>query len=169
MVDLRVRPIMPRRQESTEHAAVERLFREEYGRLVVVLTAQLRDRGMAEECVQDSFVELVRRWDKVATYADPKGWLWLVALRRARRLRGRLTRRAETRAPEAPALEIEALMDLQDAIRQLPTRQREVVVLHYFADLSMAVIAASLGISLGTVKSQLHDARNALRGGQGDI
>ena len=57
-------------------------------------------------------------------------------------------------------------IDLYDAIRALPERQGEVVTLHYFADLSISVIAAQLGVSAGTVKSQLHDARLALRGDQ---
>ena len=89
---------------------------------MVVLSAQLRDRGAAEECAQVGV------------------------------------------APIAPAPELDVLIDLHDAIRELPERQREVITLHYLADLSVAVIAAQLGISEGTVKSQLHDARHALRG-----
>ena len=155
----------PRRGE-TDRAAVEQLFREEYGRLVIVLSAQLRDRGAAEECAQDAFVEAVRRWDKLSGYDDPKAWLWLVALRRAAKWRKRRHHGEATEPPAEPTPDLDALIDLHDAIRALPERQGEVVTLHYFADLSISVIAAQLGVSAGTVKSQLHDARLALRGDQ---
>ena len=155
---------MTPRQGNDDRAAVEELFREEYGRLVVVLSAQLRDRGAAEECAQEAFVEAVRHWHKVQAYEDPKAWLWLVALRRAAKLRKRRSRVPVAVPAAAPAPEMDTLIDLHDAVRDLPARQREVVTLHYFADLGVATIATQLGISEGTVKSQLHDARRALRG-----
>jgi RNA polymerase sigma factor (sigma-70 family) len=49
-----------------------------------------------------------------------------------------------------------------DAVRSLPTRQREAVVLRYYADLSEAEVARALGCSVGTVKSQLSKARATL-------
>ena len=150
----------------SDRAEIEWLFRDEYARIVVVLDAQLRDRGGAEECAQDAFVELVRHWDKLQDYEDPKAWLWLVALRRGTRWRKRRARAEPAVAATATSPELEVLIDLHDAIRLLPSRQREVVTLHYFADLSVESIAAQLGISAGTVKSQLHDARIALRGDQ---
>jgi RNA polymerase sigma-70 factor, ECF subfamily len=148
-----------------DRATVEQLFREEYGRLVIVLSAQLRDRGAAEECAQDAFVEAVRHWNKLSAYDDPKAWLWLVALRKGARWRKR-HRRAQAAPPAATTAELDVLIDLHDSIRALPDRQREVITLHYFADLSISAIATQLGVSDGTVKSQLHDARRALRGDQ---
>lgn len=133
---------------------------------MIVLSAQLRDRGAAEECAQDAFVEAVRHWNKLSTYDDPKAWLWLVALRRGAKWRKRQSRGPAAALPAATTSELDVLIDLHDAIRALPERQREVVTLHYFADLSISVIAAQLGVSAGTVKSQLHDARLALRGDQ---
>jgi len=155
---------MRHRRGTSDRAAVEELFREEYGRLVIVLSAQLRDRGAAEECAQDAFVEAVRHWNKLSTYDDPKAWLWLVALRKGTKWRKRQHRGPDAPPSAAAAPELDVLIDLHDAIRALPERQREVVTLHYFADLSISVIAAQLGVSAGTVKSQLHDARLALRG-----
>jgi RNA polymerase sigma-70 factor, ECF subfamily len=157
---------MTKRRGDSDRSEVEQLFREEYARIVVVLSAQLRDRGAAEECAQDAFLEAVRHWRKLRTYDDPKAWLWLVALRRAAKWNHRRSRAPVATSPMVPAQELEALIDLHDAIRALPDRQREVVTLHYFADLSIPVIANQLGISTGTVKSQLHDARHALRGDQ---
>jgi RNA polymerase sigma-70 factor, ECF subfamily len=157
---------MTRRRGDSDRSEIEQLFREEYGRIVVVLTAQLRDRGAAEECAQDAFLEAVRHWNKLRTYDDPKAWVWLVALRRAAKVSKRRGRTQIVAAPMAPTPELDVLIDLHDAIRELPTRQREVVTLHYLADLSVPIVAAQLGISEGTVKSQLHDARRALRGDQ---
>ncbi|WTW94261.1 SigE family RNA polymerase sigma factor [Streptomycetaceae bacterium NBC_01309] len=51
---------------------------------------------------------------------------------------------------------------LGDVLAQLPTRQRVCVVLHYYEDLPLAEIADAMGCSLGTVKSQLHEARKGL-------
>jgi RNA polymerase sigma factor (sigma-70 family) len=52
--------------------------------------------------------------------------------------------------------------DLGDAVRRLPAREREVVVLHYVADLPVADVAERLGVAPGTVKRALHDARRRL-------
>ena len=57
----------------------------------------------------------------------------------------------------------ESLLDLRREVQQLPPRMRAAVCLHYLADLSTAEVAAALGISVGTVKSSLHDARRRLR------
>jgi RNA polymerase sigma-70 factor (ECF subfamily) len=157
---------MTRRRADNDRSEVEQLFRQEYSRIVIVLSAQLRDRGAAEECAQDAFLEAVRHWSKLRTYDDPKAWLWLVALRRGAKWSKRRGRAPLAVSIAATTPELDVLIDLQDAIRALPSRQREVVTLHYFADLSIPVIAAQLGISAGTVKSQLHDARRALRGDQ---
>ena len=142
---------------------VEQIFREQYARIVVVLGAQLRDAGAAEECAQEAFLEMIRRWNKLRHYEDPTAWLWLVALRKASRWRRRSARSVTGKPVPAPPPELEVLIDLHDAVRELPDRQREVVMLHYFTDLSVGAIALELGISEGTVKSQLHDARHALR------
>jgi RNA polymerase sigma-70 factor (ECF subfamily) len=54
-------------------------------------------------------------------------------------------------------------LDVEEVVRRLPRRQREVVTLYYLADLSVAEVAHLLGISVGSVKAHLSDARSALR------
>jgi RNA polymerase sigma factor (sigma-70 family) len=154
---------MSKARDDEDRALVEQIFREQYARLVVVLDAQLRDHGAAEECAQEAFLELVRRWSKLRHYDDPTAWLWLVALRKASRWRKRNARSVIDKPVPATPPELEVLIDLHEAVHGLPDRQREVVMLHYFTDLSVSAIARELGISEGTVKSQLHDARIALR------
>ena len=85
-----------------------------------------------------------------------------------RLLNGRRDRRrhvailAGIRAVDEAALD-ESLLDLRRELQALPPRMRAAVCLHYLADLSTADVAAALGISVGTVKSSLHDARRRLR------
>ena len=69
---------------------------------------------------------------------------------------------ATIRPVEDTALD-DSLLDLRRAVAALPTRMRAAVCLHYLADLSVADVADALGISAGTVKSSLHDARQRLR------
>jgi len=153
---------MPSRSSHIE--AIEELFRQEYGRIVVVLTIKVGERETAEECAQDAFVELVHRWKRVSKYRDPKAWLWLVALRRADKVRRRKHRTEPTLWPSGESRDLDALIDLHNDVRRLPRRQRDVVILHYFADLTVSEIAVELRIAEGTVKSELHDARASLRG-----
>jgi RNA polymerase sigma-70 factor (ECF subfamily) len=109
---------------------------------------------------------LVRAWQRRTTYRPERGtarvWLLAILLDQARRHRGR--RRADPLVDEDVAvLTPDDRLDVERAIRRLPSRQRQVVVLHYLADLAVAEVAEVLGISVGSVKSHLHDARRALR------
>jgi len=141
-------------------------FRRHYPRLVRYLGA---GADGAEEAVQEAFVEAHLRWRTVSRLEDPIGWIRRVAIRRIlNRQRGLLRRdRAVTRLAErAPGSDLGPTVpdaDLADAIRRLPSRQRMVLVLHHLEELSVREVAAAIGVSEGTVKSQLHDARANLR------
>ena len=102
-------------------------------------------------------------WHEVA---NPEAWLRVVALNvlRTRARRSGLLRRA-TPLLAAPVASEEPDVDhvpLVTAMRQLPRVQREVLALHYFADLPVAEVAAGLGVPVGTVKSRLSRGREAL-------
>jgi RNA polymerase sigma-70 factor (ECF subfamily) len=74
-------------------SGVEEIFRAEYGRAVSVLVRAVGDIGLAEECVQDAFVEAVRRWPADGVPPSPAGWLITTARNRAiDRLRRESTR-----------------------------------------------------------------------------
>jgi RNA polymerase sigma-70 factor (sigma-E family) len=150
--------------------AVEQLYSTHYRQLVRLSVLLVRDVETAEEVVQDAFVAMHGRW---RTLRDPdKGLAYLrqAVVNRSRsvlRHRGVENRYAATRpvgSPDAPgadetALDGERRARVLDALRQLPTRQREVLALRYYLDLAEAEIAATLGISRGAVKS--HASRGA--------
>jgi RNA polymerase sigma-70 factor (sigma-E family) len=130
-------------------------------RLAILLVG---DRASAEDIVQDAFLGLYRRWDRLPDTSTPLAYLRVsvingcrTALRR--RTRSRLTPSAAlTEAPAAESAEARVLLTEEQravavALRRLPERQREALVLRYYLDLSEAEIATAMGISRGTVKS----------------
>jgi len=88
--------------------SLERLHRDEYGRILAALARILGDLGLAEECVQDAFVAAVERWDSGGVPPNPAAWLTRVARNRAIdrvRRRGRFQEREQALRelmPEAP-------------------------------------------------------------------
>jgi RNA polymerase sigma-70 factor (sigma-E family) len=137
-------------------------------RLAVLLVG---DRASAEDIVQDAFLGLYRRWDRLPDTSAPLAYVRVsvlngcrTALRRRSRARsvGNLTERPADSA-EAVALLSEEQRAVAGALRRLPERQREALVLRYYLDLSEAEIAAVMGISRGTVKSATSRALATVR------
>ena len=129
-------------------------------RLAVLLTD---DRGAAEDVVQDAFLALQRRWHAVDPLAAA-GYLRISVVNGARSLlrrRGVARRHLRVAEPdEGPSADLALLLDEEhrevvEALRTLPRRQREVLVLRYWLDLPLADIAVAMGTGSGTVKSQL--------------
>lgn len=137
-----------------------------YSRLVGVLTVAYGSTAEAEECVQEAFVRLLPRWQRVSQYDDPEAWLRTVAFRllanRARKERNALRTllRLGPVPPTPPPAENPVAV--RHALAQLPAGHREVLVLHYLAGLDVRGIADVLRVPEGTVKSRLSRARSAL-------
>ena len=145
-------------------AELANLFRREYPRLVRALGA-LAGVEAAEDAVQDAFVQAARHWSRIGRYDEPAAWVRRVALNRLSN-QNRNSRRFDTtitRLPDRQMSEAGEGAGISDLVAMLPRRQRETVCLYYLADQSVADIARLLGVAEGTVKSQLHDARQALR------
>ncbi|WP_306215662.1 RNA polymerase sigma factor [Actinoplanes sp. RD1] len=153
--------------------AINQLYHARRLRLVRLAVLMVDDLGTAEDIVQDVFAALHRRHGpELRDLADPDAYLTTGVLNAARSaLRRRRTARAYVPPPAgtAPAAEDEALLGEQDrevlvALRALTVRQRQVVVLRYWSELSEREIAEALHISPGTVKSTASRALTILRG-----
>jgi len=144
----------------------EEFFAATYGGLVRLLFAFLHDQAQAEDAVQDAFASALLRWRVLRGYHDPEAWVRMVAFRRAvdhqrrsvRQRRVLLRLGAPSSLPPVGAEHV----DLVRALRSLPLAQREVLVLHYVAELPVERVAAELRLPVGTVKSRLARGRAAL-------
>lgn len=124
----------------------------------------------AADVVQNA---LLRAWRRRDTFDQERGtprvWLMAVLFDQLRRYRVRGTGRGmpaaftSVTAVDGPEVSVGRRVDLDNAIRALPRRQRQVVVLYYLADLGIDEVARLLGIAPGSVKAQLSDARHRLR------
>jgi RNA polymerase sigma-70 factor (sigma-E family) len=143
-------------------------------RLAVLLTD---DPGTAEDVVQDAFVALHRRWHAVDP-AAAAGYLRTSVVNGVRSLyrrRGVARRHLHAVGPQddAPSADLAVLLgeehrEVVTALRTLPRRQREVLVLRYWSELSEAEIAVALGIARGTVKSSASRGLASLQKRLGD-
>ncbi len=135
-------------------------------RLAVVM---LGDRPTAEDVVQEAFCGLYRRWSALSDPAKALSYLRSSVIngcrstlrRRNRRLAGPAWDPAGESA-ESAVLVSEEHRQVLAAIRRLPSRQREALVLRFYLDLGEEEIAASMRISRGTVKSTISRGLAAL-------
>ena len=137
-----------------------------YDALVRSATLLCGDHHDAEDLVQGALVKAVGVWHRIGDDPEPYVRRILVNdnISRWRRHRGRVVpseRVDDGRA--APAPDTETRLDLEAALAALPPRQRTVVVLRYFEDLTERQTADLMGTSVGTVKSQARDALAGLR------
>jgi RNA polymerase sigma-70 factor (sigma-E family) len=156
--------------QAADHA-VTVLYQSHYAALVREAALLVGDVATAEDVVQDCFIALHRAWWRVRDASTAVFYLRRSVINKSRSV---LRRRAvagrhpvlpEPALPSAEdsALAVVQLSSVRAALRALPVRQREVLVLRYYADLSETQIAAVLGISKGSVKVHAARARNALR------
>ncbi|MCU1387636.1 MAG: sigma-70 family polymerase sigma factor [Ilumatobacteraceae bacterium] len=132
-------------------------------RVLATLILVSGDGHAAADATDEAFLRALARWPTVAAMRSPVGWTVRVGInvirRRQRRhaLEQRILRRERPPA-DVPAPAGEAWL----AVRDLPRRQRETLVMRYVADMSELDISTSLGISRSAVSSALTDGRRAL-------
>ena len=151
--------------------AVTALYSTHYRALVRLAALLVRDVATAEEVVQDSFVAMHGGWRRLRDNEKALSYLRQSVVNRSRSvLRHRVVvdRNAPKPSPDMPSAEQGAIALLERsavvaALRTLPPRQREALVLRYYADLSEAQIAGAMGISRGAVKSHTARAISSLR------
>jgi RNA polymerase sigma-70 factor (sigma-E family) len=153
-------------------ADIERLYRTQRLAMVRLALLLVDDRETAEDVAQDAFAALHRRWQSLQTEDAAIGYLRTCVVNGARSVLRR--RRTVRRQPQPDAdlfvaesadrrvLLAEEHREVLAAMRRLPARQREVIVLRYWSELSEQQIAATLGISVGSVKSSASRGRDAI-------
>ncbi len=153
-------------------AAVSDLYQAHAVGLIRLAVVMLGDRAAAEDVVQDAFIGLYRHWSQLADTGKALGYVRSSVLNRCRselRRRMRAKRRAARQsAPhDAASAEVMALIaeehrEVLLALRRLPPRQREALVLRFYLDLPVPEIAAAMGVTQGTVKSTTSRGLTAL-------
>jgi len=158
-----------------DRASIATLFEQHYVALCRTARLLVDDPGRAEELVQDAFARTIANRGAVRDPSAAPAYLRraLVHACRSELRRRRVERRIGVASGGSPLDASIAGQECTDsaedaagetgtvlrALRALPPRQRETVVLRYYADLDEAAIAAAMGCSTGTVKSQLSKAR----------
>lgn len=140
------------------------------------------DRHDALDVAQEAMARAFRHWDSIAG-TNPAGWVRTVALNIVRnrwrsrrrgdaailRLKSRVTVASTSEAIHSGPTGGESLSaGVAEALRALPERQREAVVLHHMVDLSVAGVAEAMGVSEASVKTHLQRGRAALATRLGD-
>jgi RNA polymerase sigma-70 factor (sigma-E family) len=152
-----VRNVLPRDRTG----AVSALFEEHYAILVRMARLLVDDRETAEDVVMDAFTSLYRRWTAIRDPAEAHRYLRSCVLNGAR---SQLRRRQRRRRHESGSAQQEVTRDgletneadrssVMQLLGTLPYRQRQVLVLRYFVDMTEAQIAYELGVSPGSVKT----------------
>ncbi len=172
------------RQESADDALTE-LYATHWVPLVRLAYLLVRDSARAEDVVQDAFVASYPRLARLREDGTALAYLRRAVVNgcrtgfRHRAVENRYLATASAAADlpgrgvgesaEASAVQHADDLALLEAVHALPARQREILVLRYYADLSELQIAQALGISSGSVKTHAHRAINTLRRVQGDL
>jgi RNA polymerase sigma-70 factor (sigma-E family) len=157
VTDRAVRPL--EEEQRADVVDVEALFRTHRRRLFELAVAITMDRGTADEVVQDAFAGLHVARNRVDI---PAAYLQRAVVNGSiNALRRRRTRNAAP-LPPAGIASTPQIDETWRAVSQLPSRQRAVVVLRFWQDMTLEDIAATLGWPKGTVKSTLHRALQKL-------
>jgi RNA polymerase sigma-70 factor (sigma-E family) len=162
-IDLSIRD-----QPPDHEATLTTLFREHYLGLVRMALLIVGDQPTAEDVVQDAFAALHRRLDRLSDRDNTLPYIRAAVVNGCRTVLRRRKRPFHGQEPEAVWSAESAVFLGEDrrevllALRTLPHRQREALVLRYYLDLSEAEIAEAMGVTRGTVKSTTSRALAAL-------
>ncbi|SRR6266542_3873834 len=137
----------------------EELYREGLSAVIRAAHAISGSAQAAEDSAQEAFARALARWSRLRGQPWVMGWVVKTAMNHARRSRRRVS---VPHAGGAATVDEDAILDLYRALKNLPSRQRQAVVLHYLLDLPVEGVAQALGTRVGTVKAHLSRARAAL-------
>ncbi len=137
-------------------------YEETWDQLAAYAAALTQDRNAGADLAQEAFTRVYARWPVLR---EPRPYIFRVVTNLAREAWRRSARERDTLMlidVGQPFLATGTELEILDAIRRLPKVQRDVVLLHYYADLTVNEIASVVRRPAGTVKSRLFDARQVL-------
>ena len=138
-------------------------YRAEFENVVRTSYLIVHDRQRAEDIAQEAFIQLLSHWNKVSHYQQPGAWVRRVAIRIASRsARRERLRPVLERETDPPPVFAARDVDLLNALRQLPARQRAAVALFYYEDRPLPEVAHILGCSHAAAKVHVFNARRRL-------
>jgi RNA polymerase sigma-70 factor (sigma-E family) len=151
--------------------AIAAMYDTEYRSLVRISVVLVGDVGTAEEVVQECFIAMYAAWRRLKNVDKAVNYLRRSVVNRSRSvLRRRIVadKHVPKHEPDMPSAEQGAITQLERAaviaaLRSLPARQREAIMLRYYLDLSEEEVADAMRISRGAVKSHTARAKAALR------
>ena len=130
----------------------------------------LRDRGLAEDATQETFLKAYKALDTFRGESSEKTWLMRIAMNTCRDMKRNTWFQYMDRSIEVETLpqpvwvqEFEEADDLTRAVLKLSTKHKEVILLYYYQDMTMREIASVLGISVSTVGKRVKTACNKLK------
>lgn len=155
---------------------------DKYGRAMVNFAyTYVKDWSAAEDAAQDALIKIYRREDTFNHQSSLKTWIFSIVANQCKdHLRKNYVKKlilggfrdrdliAKDASPDQQVDAQEAEKELAEKILALPVKYREVIILHYYEDLSVGEISDFLGTNLSTVKSRLQRARNKLRSSLGE-
>jgi RNA polymerase sigma-70 factor (sigma-E family) len=161
---------LARSREAERDAELSALYFQHYDSLRRLAFVSTGDGGLAEEIVMDVFVKALSTWSSFKRVDWPPAYLrrMVVNLARTRMRRKKIENRVNAlfhEPEERSSVDVEAYgisLDLWEAVRALPARQRECIVLRYLEGMTEPEVAQVLDCPVGTVKSQLSRARGKL-------
>src|SRR5438132_11594825 len=162
--------------EPAEAISLRQLYVDHRWALIRLASLLLHNRDQAEEVVQDAFVKTYVAWDRIRDPHNALAYLRSAVLNGARSRMRHLqvvertveARSGNSQSPEAAVMAGEEHRRMMTALRSLPRRQAECLVLRFYLDLSEAETAATLGISPGSVQTHVHRGLAALATRLGD-
>lgn len=155
--------------DSTQDQAFEQLVRRYQSALLKICYLYLRDRSLAEDAVQETFIKVYRGMAQFRGDCPEKNWIIRIAIHtccdmnRSGWLRLMDRRFTPDMLPEAAVPFAPYEEDLVTAILRLPVKLREVVILYYYQGMNTVEIAGLLGLSQSSVSGRLKRARDRLR------
>jgi RNA polymerase sigma-70 factor (ECF subfamily) len=154
-------------EEPQSTSGFEAFFQEQHARLFGALCIATGDAMEAEEIMQEAFVRIWERWERVRKHPDPEGYLFRTGfnLFRDGRRRALLAARRVLHAqpPDDAFIRVEEREDVLEALRGLTPRQRAAIVLTDLLDVNSEEAGRMLGVRATTVRVLASQARAAIR------